>query len=218
MTVTLLPIHIDVEESLGTFARREHIQREQGIKVLKLASDLDRYAQIIAATRPEVIVECGNRFGGSALWFERHGLDVIAVDLDPGAGSRARPLATRTTWITGSSADPAVAAQVAALVRGRRTMVTLDSDHTAPHVSREIALYGPLTSPGCYMVVEDTIFDLAPASQLRELVLAPLIDAGGPLDAVEDLLAGNDEWRRDEDIERLWSTSHHPAGWWVRRG
>lgn len=217
MTVTL-PIHIDVEASLATFARREHIQREQGIKVLKLAADLDRYAKVIDATEPEVIVECGNRFGGSALWFERHGLDVVAVDIDPWAGWRARPLATRTTWITGSSADPAVAEQVADLVRGRRTMVTLDSDHTAPHVSREIALYGPLTSPGCYLVVEDTIFEFAPAAQLRELVLAPLIDAGAPLTAVEKLLDGNYEWDRDEDIERLHPTSHHPAGWWVRRG
>jgi cephalosporin hydroxylase len=217
VTVTL-PIHVDVEKSLGTFARREHIQREQGIKVMKLLSDLDRYATVIAATKPEVIVECGNRFGGSALWFERHGLDVIAVDIDPQAGQRARPLATRTTWITGSSADPAVAAHVADLVAGRRTMVTLDSDHTAPHVSREIALYGPLTSPGCYMVVEDTIFEFAPAQQLRELTLSPLIDAGAPLTAVEQLLEGNKEWRRDEDIERLWDTSHHPAGWWIRRG
>lgn len=212
----VMPIHVDIDASLATFARREHIQREQGIKVLKLASDLDRYERVIKATRPDVIVECGNRFGGSALWFERQGLDVIAVDLDPGAGQRARPLATHTTWITGSSSDPSVAAEVAKLVAGRRVMVTLDSDHTAPHVAAEIKLFGPLVSPGCYLVVEDGIFDFAPAKQLAELMLSPLIDAGGPIAPIEQLLAGNYEWTRDEDVERLHPTSHHPAGWWIR--
>jgi len=210
-----LPVHIDVDASLGTFARREHIQRINGVKVLKLHADLDRYARVLATTKPDVVVETGSRFGGSALWFAERGVDVISIDVD--AGTR-RPEHPRISWVLGDSAHPGLAGVVGRQVAGRRAMVVLDSDHSGPHVSREIGLYGPLVAEGCYLVVEDTIFAFAPASQLRQLSLAPLVDFGTPLDAVEQHLVASPLWERDEDIERLHPVSHHPAGWWVRRG
>lgn len=209
-----LPVHVDVPESLATFARREHIQRCQGVKVLKLWNDLDRYDHIIKATRPEVVVETGSRHGGSALWFAERVPHVVSVDIE---ANRHRPQRDNITWVTGDAADPGLLARVFALVKHSRTMVSLDSDHTAPHVRLEIGLYGPLVSPGCYLVVEDTIFAHAPEQQLRELTLDPLIDFGTPLDAVEELLVPDPGWERDEEIEALHPTSHHPAGWWVRR-
>lgn len=203
---------IDVEESLSTFDRREHIQRVDGIKVLKLWADLDRYAKVIAETRPEVLVETGSRFGGSALWFAQHGVPVISVDLD----RRHRPEHPDITWVLGDSADPRIAGLVVQLVGGRRCMVSLDSLHTGPHVTAEIGLYGPLVTPGCHLVVEDTIFGYAHPDQLRRLALAPLIDFGSPLDAVEQTLVQDPAWERDEAVEKLHRTSHHPLGWWRR--
>jgi cephalosporin hydroxylase len=38
-------------------------------------------------------------------------------------------------------------------------MVILDSNHTAEHVLQELEAYGPLVSPGCYMVVFDTLIE-----------------------------------------------------------
>ena len=35
-------------------------------------------------------------------------------------------------------------------------MVILDSDHTRDHVLRELELYAPFVTQGCYLVVEDT--------------------------------------------------------------
>jgi len=109
--------------------------------------------------------------------------------------------------ITGDSGSTEMAGRVKDLVGDRRCMVVLDSDHTAKHVADEIALYGPLVSVGCHLVVEDGI-----VRWLSDLLFAN----GGPLDAVETLLAGNDEWDRNIYIERMFSVSMHPAGWWRR--
>lgn len=202
-----LPVHIDIDASLRTLEANEHVHDG----MLKLPADLDRYRQIIEATKPEVIVETGTHTGSSARWFFQHGVDVVTVDrerVDPGPD---RPC---PTFVTGGSADAAIAANVAELVAGRRCMVSLDSDHSAVHVAKEIELYGPLVSPGCYLVVEDGIFGYASQELRAAHGLGDMV--GSPLDAIEKHLAANPDWSRDVAIERTHPISHHPAGWWVR--
>jgi cephalosporin hydroxylase len=217
LTPPTLPVHFDVPASLASFATGAHVQSFAGVPVWKLAADLDRYASVIATSRPDVIVETGTMWGGSALWFESRGLDVVTVDVDPRpVYPLARSSCTRTTWLVGASTDPSMVAQVAALVVGRRVMVSLDSEHSAPHVAAEIAAYGPLVSPGCYLVVEDGIFDLAPSDEGRAQGGALVPQVGGPLRAVADVLADDPRWRRDVEIEQMDPLSYFPAGWWMR--
>lgn len=215
---TDLPVHIDIPDSLSTFIRGTYEQMIDGLRLWKLPQDLDRYLKVIAATRPEVVVETGAKWGGSALWFERQGLDVITVDVDDRSSRRARERCERVTWIAGDSIDPAVVARVEQAVADRRVMVSLDAEHAAPHVAEEIRLYGPLVSPGCYLVVEDGIFDLAEDEALKRRGGVRIPAEGGPLLAIEQELTGDPAWERDERVEKLHTESHHPAGWWVRRG
>lgn len=208
-----IPVHIDVAASLATLTRNEHMHRD-GMR--KLPADLARYERIIGETWPEVIVETGSATGGSARWFAQHGVDVISVDVSPAPAVDLGEHADRVTWVTGDSADPDVASRVAALVDGRRCMVSLDSDHSAPHVTREIELYGPLVTPGCYLVVEDGIFGYAPDPIIRQHGLESMVKS--PLEAIATVLPDDDRWSRDIAIERMSPTSHHPAGFWVRVG
>jgi cephalosporin hydroxylase len=216
-----LPVHVDIAASLESLAQNKHV-REDGM--LKLDEDLERYRQIIEATKPEIIVETGTRSGASARWFldecrdhpnAPSGVGVITVDVSHDQFIGAFRGDDEAYMVKGDASDPDIAAKVAKLVGGRRCMVSLDSDHSGPHVSREIELYGPLVSPGCYLVVEDGIFGYATRTLRTGHGLGDMV--GSPLDAIEKLLDGSDEWSRDIAIERQSPITHHPAGFWVRR-
>lgn len=218
-----LTVAIDLEKSFAALARHDFVSPD----MLKLRPDLDRYAQIIEATRPEVIVETGTHTGASARWFAERVAEVVTVDIDPATGQGNPSPAGEFTltesddghgsicWIKADTADPTTAAGVAAVVNGRRCMVVLDSDHSAPHVAREIELYGPLVSPGCYLVVEDSLFGYGHEIKKQHGMART---EGSPLDAIVKVLVDNPDWSRDLAIERTDPISSNPAGYWVRNG
>jgi cephalosporin hydroxylase len=197
-----LPTSLDIEASLKA------MDRQNAGCAIKIWEDLERYQAVIGSSRPEVVVECGTWFGGSARWFAERSVDVITVDNEHRVSFGGS--SDRITWMLGDTADDVTMRRVKRAVDGRRAMVVLDSDHRPDHVRREIELYGPLVSPGCYLVVEDTILRYVPSPFAS-------VNTVGPLDAVEDMLADNPAWQRDEQIEALHPVSMSPAGWWVKR-
>lgn len=210
-----LQVHVDVEASLATLTDPSF----GAGGMWKIEPDLQRYREVIAATGPEVVVETGTRGGGSARWFlDQPGVrEVITIDVKNTDDADEVVLDKgRVTFIRGDSTDPAVVESVRNLVGGRRCMVSLDSDHSGKHVAREIELYGPLVTPGCYLVVEDGIFAWAPPAILHRHFPDGL--EGTPVDAVVQLLVDDSGWSRDIAIERAHPESHHPAGWWIRNG
>lgn len=207
----------DLEGSWATFASGEYEVDTDGIRTWKMADDLERYRAIIEKTRPEVIVETGTKFGGSALWFRSLGLEVITIDIDYSDAVEAHKAAPDIHWLINDSLDPAVLPCVVDLIDGRRTMVSLDSEHAAPHVAAEISLYGPLVTPGCYLVVEDGIFDLIDTGRAH-LGGARIPAEGGPLRAIVQTVARDSaNWKRDIEIEKMSTRSYHAAGFWLRK-
>ena len=195
----LTPKGFSVEASVAAYPR----QWDTLPGIVKVAEDLDRYERIIEATRPEVLVETGTWTGASADWFATHGVDVITIDVEP-----CETLNPRVTQLVGSSTDPEIVAKVTQLVAGRRCMVVLDSDHSAPHVAAEMLAYAPLVTEGCYMVVEDGICRWVHGTPVTEF---------GPLDAIEQFLP-RPGWEHDNDLLNLHPVSHHPGGWLKRVG
>lgn len=210
---------IDVAESLRTLRDGRYQTQTWGVTTWKLSTDLDRYREVIDQTRPDVIVETGTRYGGSALWFATLGVDVITVDIKdstaPGYDSIVGvPYGGKITRVVGSSIDPRVIDRIAGAVEGMRVMVSLDSDHHAPHVEAEIRRYARIVSPGCYLVVEDAIFDLAESPKDMRNGGDQIPELGGPFKAIEATLGGWADWERDRAIEAMSPLTHHPAGWW----
>lgn len=208
---------IDVEESWQAFAAAGYGVTVDELWVEKLADDLHRYRRIIDQTRPQVIVETGTRRGGSSAWFASLGPDVITVDIETHRVDPRVDAVAGVTYVRGDAADDKIADLVGGLVAGRRCMVSLDSDHHAPHVAAEIVRYSRLVSRGCYLVVEDGIADLLDADRARHIGRR-IPEEGGPLTAVLSRPLHFGFVERDYVVEGLTPLTHHPAGWWRRRG
>ena len=73
-------------------------------------------------------------------------------------------------------------------------MVILDSNHRKKYVLNEMELYGPMVSPGCYMIVEDTHLNGHPI----ESNYGP-----GPLEAIKDFMKTNTQFAVDKDREKF---------------
>lgn len=177
-----------------------------GVGIEKNPLDLWIYQEILHEIRPDLIVECGTRHGGSALYLA-HLCDLLGmgriVTVDILAPS-APPLHPRIEYLTGSSTDPGIVQKVRDRVAGKAVvMVILDSDHTKGHVLAEMRNYSPLVTSGSYMIVEDSNVNGHPVPW----------DAGpGPMEALEEFLRENGEFRSDPVREKLFFT-FNPRGY-----
>jgi cephalosporin hydroxylase len=163
------------------------------------------YQEIIFDTKPDVLVEAGTYKGGSALYFASifdllgRGR-VISIDIK----DFHPPQHPRISYLLGSTTSPEIFQGIKSSIRpGERVMVSLDSDHHKDHVLSELKLYGPLVTPGCYMVVEDT-----------DINGHPLIDneGPGPMEAVVEFLKTNQDFTQDRSREKFGLTMF-PGGW-----
>jgi cephalosporin hydroxylase len=191
-----------------------------GRPAIQFPQDLVALQEIIWRTQPEVVVETGIAHGGSLVFSasmlallggER---EAIGVDIDIRPHNRAEierhPLASRIVMFEGSSVDGHVAARVRARVAGRTAMVVLDSNHTADHVARELALYAPLVRRGFFLVVIDTAVEHAdPAS----IVGRPWGPGNSPMTAVDGFLAREPRFVVDEEYDAKLLFTVAPRGY-----
>lgn len=180
-----------------------NLTRWLGTRVVKPPSDLWAYQEIIWETKPDIIIECGTFEGGCAYYMAsicdllKNG-QVITIDL---TDSPLRPTHPRITYIKGSTIADDIIAQVRKLVPpGKKVMVILDSNHRKGYVLKEMTLYAPLVSPGCYLVVEDTHLNGHPI----ESNYGP-----GPMEAVEEFLKHNSQFGTDLSCEKFMFSFNH---------
>lgn len=131
----------------------------RGVTTWKCPLDLWVYQEIIYELRPDLIVETGTAYGGSALFLADlcetmgHGR-VVTIDIRDRAAEVEHP---RLTKLIGSSADPGIRDLVKTAVPTEGpVLVILDSDHSSNHVRAELDLWCDLVTPGSYLIVEDT--------------------------------------------------------------
>ena len=180
-----------------------------GTHIVKYPTDLFIYQMLIYKHRPDIIIETGAYWGGSALFFSSmcdlvgHG-EVISVDI---RARTDRPQHPRLTYIIGRSTGYDTLLKLDEKVAGRTGMVFLDSDHRAFHVKRELARYQKYVGLGQYLVVEDTTIDG------HDLGFEGYI---GPKEAVDWFLARVKNFKHVPDADRVLGLSQNAEGYLQR--
>jgi cephalosporin hydroxylase len=176
-----------------------------GYQVLKCPLDVWLYQELLVRTRPDIVVETGTWSGGSALYMAMildqigHGR-VITIDLET---KPDRPEHPRLSYLTGSSIDPHIVAQVGDAVGKGRALAILDSDHSGAHVYQEMLAYSPFVQVGDYLLIEDTNVNGHP--------VWPDFGAG-PMEAIDRFLSENDDFVIDQRCQRFLMTLN-PRGY-----
>ncbi len=181
-----------------------------GVPVWKIPFDLWIYQEIIYELKPELIIETGTAYGGSALYMANilyligQG-KVITIDIDD---TRKRPKHPRITYLKGSS----VSKEILDIVKNEykktkgNVIVILDSDHKKEYVLKELELYNSFVSKGSYLIVEDTNINGNPVYEEY---------GHGPMEAVKEFLKKNKNFQIDKTREKFF-VSFNPNGYLKR--
>lgn len=170
-----------------------------GHNMIKWPADLWTYADLLHRKRPDVLVETGTYYGGSAQFFadvmDRIGKGfVISIDNNPGS---RRPEHPRIIYLQGDSVALAEVVKEE-LPPDSTVMVSLDSDHKKDHVLAELNAYKDIVTAGQYMVVEDTNLNGHPVNPEY---------GPGPFEAVQEF--GDTRFKADETLAKRHLFSMH---------
>ena len=186
-----------------------------GVPTVRSVWDTWIYQEIVAETRPALIIEIGSDAGGLTLFFA-HLLDlldiadgrVLSIDITRERWQVSHP---RIDMLTGSSGDPAIVAAAFAAAQNRRTLVLHDGDHHSEAVLRDLRAYADCVSLGSYFIVEDGIADVfVPGLGLGQI-------RSGPLVACRRFLAERPDFVAYRARER-YRVTYNPMGYLRRVG
>tara|TARA_Y100001963_G_scaffold157928_1_gene255781 strand:- start:4073 stop:4780 length:708 start_codon:yes stop_codon:yes gene_type:complete len=184
-----------------------------GIPALQLPQDLFAMQEIIFKTKPQVIVELGVAWGGTTMFFESfHQGDIIGVDLQiPDHLRDATAFKGNIRFLIGDSVFSAEV--VKKFVGDRSCMVIVDSMHTHKHVLEELNAFSDIVTPGCYMVVCDTLVDDPRYHEDGAARNRPWGPGNSPRSALNQFLEENPDFERDENIRNKLLFSCQPDGY-----
>ena len=181
-----------------------------GVGVMKSPNDLWMYQTLMNDWRPRTVIETGTYQGGSALWFafcmEALGIDGRVWTVD--AEDHRKCSHPRITFLEADSTDPKLVEALKAEIQ-HPLLISLDSDHSAEHVRKELDLFAPLCDVYDWLVVEDTNISWGDVTGGGD-------GERGARGGLEDYLRAHEgEFRQDILCERHLLTMH-PGGWLQR--
>ncbi len=180
-----------------------------GVKTLKNPMDFWVYQEIIYQQQPDVIIEIGNRWGGSTLALA-HFLDsigngrVIGIDIDQSIVHEKTKTHKRISLIE-SDAINAFKKVKPMIGKNEKVLIIEDSSHTYENTLKVLELYSCFIQKGEYFIVEDSIchhgIDVGPSP--------------GPFEAIEDFIKDNDSFIIDREKESFLIT-WNPKGFLLK--
>jgi cephalosporin hydroxylase len=198
------------------YSTEPHITRYLGMLSLQYPTDNWVMQEIISDIKPDFIIETGTFTGATTLFYadvleKVHPVGrVISIDHQNlvKKASLQRNWKERVEFYQADSTARGLVEMIAEKVKGKKVLVTLDSNHSKKHVLRELELYAPLVSPGSYIIVQDTHLGGHPNHHLS-------VPGEGPWEAVEEFMKKNDNYIIDRSREKHLITQN-PSGYLKR--
>lgn len=181
-----------------------------GVPARKSPLDYWVYQEIIFNTKPDVIIEIGNKYGGSILALA-HICDLlekgrlIGIDISHEKIPEHVKKHSRITFIQGDACLSFEKVQ-RLILKNERTLVIEDSSHTYNNTLKILRTYSTLIKPGDYFIVEDGICH-------HGLSVGP---EPGPYEAVEAFVSENSDFEIDRSRESFLIT-WNPKGYLKRK-
>ena len=200
-----------------------------GRPIIQYPQDIVALQEIIFEVKPDLIIETGIAHGGSLIFSASmltlldvmEGIDikkstrkVVGVDIDIRNHNKkeiiSHPLYQKIRLIEGSSIDKKTIKQVEKYFdKDKKTLVFLDSNHTAEHVLKELESYAKFVSLNSYCIVFDTCLEFV--SQ-ESLVDRPWSNTNNPMAATSKWLMHNQNFKSDKNIDNKLLISAAPNG------
>ena len=188
----------------------ELLEKKSGLQISwlghqtgKTPLDLWLYQEMIVKNKPDLIIETGTHWGGSAIFLSTicnilsFG-EVLSIDLHP---KENLPKSDRLEYLHGSSVDKEIFEKVKYNCQNKKNvMVILDSNHETSHVFEELKLYSELVQLNGYIIVEDTFLNGHPSH--KEF-------GSGPYEAVNLFLRENKNFIIDKSLEKFLFTLNY---------
>ncbi len=181
-----------------------------GIPLKQNPCDCFIMQELINEVTPDFIIETGTFMGGSALYYAmllekiNNKGKVITIDINPQLDKveKHQLFKEKVISIKDFSTAEHVIQEVSSIVKGKKVLVTLDSDHSKSNVYNELIHYSKLVTLGSYIVIQDT-----------NLNGHPILWYGkGPMEAVQEFIKNNDEFIIDKSREKFILT-FNPSGY-----
>ncbi len=175
-----------------------------GRRVTTAPTDLFAYQEVIAAARPDWVIETGTGDGGRALFLASicelvgHG-QVFSIDDEAGPDLPQHP---RLRYHTGRPHEASTVEEVAAVVSDEAALVILGSLSDRVRTHNEFDAYHRFVPVGSYVVIADTIVNGHPVWP----AFGP-----GPMEAVKQVLGRRGEFVADPAMEK-YSLTFNPGG------
>ena len=191
-----------------------------GVRTMQNPMDLWVIQEIITEVQPEIVIECGTAYGGSALYYAsilngiRDDFKVFTIDIEPDVEHGLKAIDSpeikrkaeqlfddRIEVIESDSLAPQLLEKLSAECDGKRTLVILDSCHNTKHVLHELNAYSKFISDGSYIIVQDTIIDQKEAWIQTHAQCEGYESSAGPAKAVESFLQTSSGFEIDKSKE-----------------
>lgn len=181
-----------------------------GIKTLQSPNDFWVYQEIIYKTKPNVLIEIGNYYGGSTLALAHifdamgHGR-IIGLDKNQSNIPELVRKHSRIMLIEGDACESFD--QVRSMIsENERVLIIEDSAHTFENTLNILRLYSEFVKPGDYFIVEDSICQHG----------LPVGPSPGPYEAIEAFIEEGADFDIDREKESFFIT-WNPKGYLRRK-